>query len=722
MVLENLTGQSARAPFWRSMILIGIWVAAAALILLALIAPSLLGDGQLALQAGQVADADIRAPTAITYQSQVLTEAAQEAAAATVSPVFDPPDTRIARKQVERLRAVINFISTVRADTFASEEQKLTDLAALEDIQLNQDTALKILALNDARWSAVSQEAVVVLEQVMRDTIRDTQLEAARRRVPALVSLAIPIDQAEIVAALASAMVAPNSLFNETLTEEARENARQSVPPVQRSFAAGETVIDRGRVLTLADLEALDRLGLLQSENRWQDTVGAAALALVSVGFFTFYLRFRPAMLYDLRSLAVFAVLFFIFLFGARLSIPGRTVIPYLYPLPAFSLVLAALFGTAYGLTFAVPLSILVSYGLPNALDLMLFYLLGSAFGVLMLGKGQRITLFIWAGVGISVTASAIVIAFRLPDPTADLIGVTTLVGAAIFNGIGSASLAILLQFFLAQILGLTTALQLMEISRPDNELLKYVLRTAPGTYQHSLQVANLAEQAAERIGADPLLTRVGALYHDVGKALNPYFFIENQPEGFRNPHDDLSPVESAHIIIRHVTDGLDLARKYRLPRRLHDFILEHHGTQVTRYQYVNAVNQSGGDESLIDKSLFRYPGPKPQTRESALVMLADGVEARARAERPQTEKEVFELVKSIIESRLSQGQLDQTEITTRDLRDILDVFTATMRGWYHPRIIYPKLEKEQPAALASPADPDAELTPETFPQADTST
>ncbi|MGB9673237.1 MAG: HDIG domain-containing metalloprotein, partial [Anaerolineales bacterium] len=274
-----------------------------------------------------------------------------------------------------------------------------------------------------------------------------------------------------------------------------------------------------------------------------------------------------------------------------------------------------------------------------------------------------------------------------------DVLTLVSITGAVIIGGIASAGLAILLQFLFAQYLGLTTALHLMEISRPDHPVLRFLLTNAPGTYQHSLQVANLAEQAAERINADPLLTRVGALYHDIGKALNPAFFIENQMAGSINPHNNLDPAVSAKIIINHVTDGLALARKYRLPQRIQDFISEHHGTMIARYQYANAVNAANGDESKVDINQFRYPGPTPRSRETAILMLADGCEARVRAEQPKDENELRRLIKSVFDNRIATGQLDQTNLTLHDLTELMDAFTTILRGIYHPRIEYPKIE-----------------------------
>ncbi len=347
------------------------------------------------------------------------------------------------------------------------------------------------------------------------------------------------------------------------------------------------------------------------------------------------------------------------------------------------------------GIVFSTAIALLAPYNLPNVLDLTPYYLLSSITGVLVLGNARRVWTFFRAGMAIAGAGIAMLLAFRFPFVQMDAIALLQLTGAAIFCGLAAGSIALLLQYFLAQTLGLTTALQLIEISRPDFPLLQFFLRNAPGTYQHSLQVANLAEQAAEAIGADALLTRVGALFHDVGKALNPMFFVENQPQGEVNTHEDLAPAESSTAIVTHVKDGVVLAHKHRLPRRIDDFILEHHGTMITRYQYNQALKAAGGDASKVDIEQFRYPGPAPRSRETALLMLADGSEARARAERPEDEEAVRNIVLSTIEVAQKQGQLDNTQLTLRDLSVITDVFVNILRGTHHPRISYPK---ESPA------------------------
>jgi len=683
-----------RRPFFLGL----IFLLFCGFVLLALLLPIAGNLYESPLSIGDVAPYDIHAPYATSYQSQVLTARQQEAAAAAIPAVYSPPDTSIARRQMEHLRATLTYINSVRIDSYATTDQKLTDLAALEDIQLSRDTASAILSLSESRWQSVSQETISVLEQVMRESIREDQLEETRRSIPTLVSLSLSEDQSAIVTDLVQAFVVPNTLYNEQLTEAAKQRARDAVTPVTRSFVTNETIIQRGRVIADTDYEALQQYGLAQPKNRWQDVASAAALTLLSAIFFVFYIQRNPLLLdgnQGLRKLALLATLFLLFLLIARATIPGHAVVPYVYPVMAYALTVSALFSAELAIVSVLPLAILVAFGLPDSLALTLYYLISSIFGVFVLKRAQRLTSFFWAGAAIAVSGAGIAIAYRLIQPTADWIGIATLAAAAAINGIASASIALVLHYYLAQLLGMTTALQLIELSRPDQPLLQILLHNAPGTYQHSLQLANLVEQAAERIGADALLARVGALYHDVGKALNPYFFIENQPPGNVNPHNDLDPEVSAATIIKHVADGLELGRKYRLPSRLLEFIGEHHGTTITRYQYGRAVEAAGGDEGEVDVDKFRYPGPRPSSRETALLMLADTCEARMRAERPKDEDELRILIKSVIQDRVEIDQLDNTHLTLNDLEEIIDSFTATLRGVYHPRIQYPKIESE---------------------------
>ncbi len=662
----------------------------------ALVLPEILRTAAAPLKPGDVSPSDFQAPQSLEYISEVRTEEMRFAAENAVASVYAPPNPTIARHQIERLRAALQYITLVREDENATPEQKAADIASLSDIKLDPATIASILDLPAPRWEAIQQEALSVLEQVMRRTIHEQEVESVQRTVPSLVSLALNEEQAALVSELVTAFVTPNSLLSEDLTNAAKQAARDAVQPVIQEYKAGEIIILRGQIITPADFEALQQFGLIEEASPWQDYIGAGALVIMMAAFINLYFSRRHLPFqFEARSLILVALIFILFIVSARLTIPNRTVLPYAFPLAALGLLIATLFGLETGIVFSIALAILVTYNLPNVLDLTPYYLLSSLTGVLVLGNARRVWTFFRAGMAIAGAGIAMLLAFRFPFVPMDAIALLQLTGAAIFSGLAASSIALLLQYFLAQTLGLTTALQLIEISRPDFPLLQFFLRNAPGTYQHSLQVANLAEQAAEAIGADALQTRVGALFHDVGKAMNPMFFVENQSQDQVNTHEDLAPSESADAIISHVNDGILLAHKHRLPRRIDDFILEHHGTMITRYQYNQAVEAAGGDASKVDKEQFRYPGPSPRSRETALLMLADGSEARARAERPADEEAIRNIVRSTIEVAQKQGQLDNTQLTLRDLSVITEVFVNILRGTHHPRISYPK---ESPA------------------------
>jgi len=657
----------------------------------AIIQPWSLRQISLQLSVGDVASQDLRSPRSIQYSSEVLTEAARTTAERAIAPIYNPPDTTIARAQNEALTSILGFINTIRINQVTTFDQKKTEIAAIRGLTLQPASLDFLLALTDSRWELVQAEAFKLLEQAMQNPVRTEDLAAVRQNLSSQVSLTLSENEAALAVEIVAPLVVANSFYSPELTDAARQAAREAVEPVTQSYIAGQTVVSRGQVITAVDLEALTSLGMVTPNNPAYNYLGAAAMVVLSAIFAGLYFfRRKPIAISDLRSQILLAILFAIFLIGARVSNPNRTIVPYLFPIPAFALLVSALFGMERGLVFGLLMSLLASYGMPDSLGLLPYYTVSSLIGVLALGQARRVGQFMYAAIAIAFAGAAIVAAYRLPFTDTDWVGLTTLMGAAVFTGIASTSIALPMQYLLAQFLGLTTALQLLEISRPDSPLLNYFLQRAPGTYQHSLQVANLAERAGERIQADTLLLRVGALFHDVGKAANPLFFIENQPPNQIDSHDDLVPEITAEAIIHHVEDGLKLARKFRLPRRLYDFISEHHGTLVTRYQYNLALQSAKGDASKVDESKFRYPGPSPRSKETAVLMLADGVEARARAERPRNDDDVRNIVRNVIDRCQKDGQLDDTPLSQRDLASISGSFVDTLRVTYHPRLEYP--------------------------------
>lgn len=689
---------------WRmgwSLIIGGI-IAAAATVLLA--APFGESPDAVSLAVGDVTATDIIAPRSITYISQIQTESARAAAAALVPDVYDPPDSRVARQQIARARQTLDYVSSVRADAFGTPEQKNDDLIAIIDFQIDPNTALALLSLKDAEWSAVQTEVISVIQRSLSAQVREDRIEDARNRLPALVSVSLPESQAALVTTLATPYLAPNSFYNDAATQAARQAAREAVEPIAQTFVQGQTVISRGKVVTEADLEALSALGLLQPTSRWQIMLsGGLSVLLAALIVYLYARQFNRAMLGSPRLMVYLGTVFILFLLAARLMIPGRTVLPFLLPSAALAMLVAVTLGANMGIIISVVFAMLAGVISNGRLDVTVYLAFSGIVATLTLGKAERVNSFFWAGLSAAVANAGIVLIFRLNDPGTDALGIATLLAASLVNGITAAAVTLSGFFVLGYIFDITTSLQLVELARPNHPLLQYMLRQAPGTYQHCLQVANLAEQAAERIGANTMLIRVGALFHDVGKSSRPEYFVENQLDGV-NPHHQLSPEMSSRYIVDHVIDGLKMAARHRLPGAIRACIAEHHGTMITRYQFQQAIEAAGGDESLIDKSHFQYPGPKPQSKETALLMLADGCEAKTRSDRPHSVEEIEKIVNYIVDTRLAAGQLDECDITLHDLKLVRESFVDTLRSFFHSRLQYPE---EKIPAITTPGTED---------------
>ncbi|MCK4741105.1 MAG: HDIG domain-containing protein, partial [Anaerolineales bacterium] len=612
-----------------------------------------------------------------------------------VPQVYDQPDINVTRQQLERLQAALTFIDSVRSDPYSTNQAKLSDLSSMSDIRLDTETALLILELSDLHWQTVKSETLTIVEQVMRNEIREGRVEEARRTIPALVSISLPENQATTVETLAPAFVTPNTFLNIADTEAARTEARESVEPVIKSYVEGETIVSRGEVVGALDIEALMEYDLLKPPNPWLEIAIRSLLVILLIGIFTtFAYRIHPKEITKANLAFTLSLLFIIITLSMQALIPDRTVFPYVFPYAALPILVTVFFSPSLGVMISLLTGTLAGFLAPRGLELALYAIISGILASLMIKRAERLSSFISAGLAAALGSALVIVIFRLPDPAMDIIGKTTLLGVSIVSGLLSTSLGFGLLLIIGNLLGITTNLQLLELSRPDHPLLQKILREAPGTYQHSLQVANLAEQAAREIGANALLTRVGAQYHDVGKSLHPQFFIENQVPG-QNVHEQLDPKTSANIILSHVPEGLSLARKYRIPQSIRAFIPEHHGTLKVSYQYSEALEAANGDTDQVDRRDYTYKGPVPLSRETALLMLADGSEAAVRAKRPQSKEEINQIVRRIISDRMEKGQFDKTDLTLRDLNTIRRSFVKTLTNIYHPRIQYPKSPSE---------------------------
>lgn len=664
---------------------------AAVLVFLIIIFPVTAVNDLSTLKEGQVAPSDIIAESDIEYISNVRTNQARDAAERNISPVYTSPDPAIARRQIDKLGATLDSIESVREDETLSDTMKQKELENVVDQVVDTNIFRLLLDLPDNRWYAVRSESLRLLETTLRLSIKEEDLELTRSGIGGGVSFLLNQDETSIVVSLVGPLIVGNSFYSEELTQAAIQQARQAISPVTQVYLAGEYVVQRGRVLTAVNMEALEMIGVITPHDPYNEYLGTGAIVtalFVLLGIY-FYKK-KPTYLADRRALLIIFILLLLFIFSGRMTVPNRTVLPYVFPVAAFGLLVTTLFGTGSGIIFSILVSILLPYNVAYGESFAIYYLVSSLAGVLAIGKAQRISAFAWAALVQGSFGIAVLIGLRMPEGDLDLVGYLTLFGAALINGIASASLALLLQYSISEMLGLTTGLRLLEISRSDAPLLKHFLRMAPGTYQHSLMVSNMVEQAGEKLELDTLLLRVGALYHDVGKTVNPAFFIENQLPTNLDPHDDMDSNAVAQTVIQHVTHGVELAKKYRLPNRIIDFMLEHHGTLTARYLYNRAVIEAKETGVEVDIKKFQYPGPAPRSKETALLMLADNVEARTRSERPRSEEEIDAIVQKAIDFCQQQGQLNSTNFTFRDLALIKEAFVTTLTGLYHPRIAYP--------------------------------
>ncbi len=518
-------------------------------------------------------------------------------------------------------------------------------------------------------------------------------------------------DAAELQRHLLVRYFRPSLARNEAETLAARARARAAVDPVKARVLAGEKIVGEREQVTEREEERLRAYQAALDQQRDERggggtlgrSLGSILYNVLLLGIVGFLLRLSRLQLYDDDRSVAFVAVLVLAVAGLASLVAHAGLPPELIPVPFATLVVAVLWGGRLALVMALVLALVLGGQTPflGAATAFSAAVGGAAasFGVRL--AHRRLQTWAVAGViGTAYAACALAIGLLRAEPW-------TVVGWSALYGLVNATACTLLAVGFLPVAEwftrVTTAQTLLELADPKHPLLRRLAMEAPGTYAHTISVANLAESVCNSIGANALLARVGVYYHDIGKISKPQYFIENQPRG-RNPHDKLKPAMSAAIVRSHVIEGQRLADEYRVPATVRDFIAQHHGTQSISFFLDQA--RACDPDGRVNAADFQYLGPKPQTRETAIVMMADSVESAARVLQDPTPQRVRELVDRIVAAKIAAGQLDESPLTLREIHTAREVLAKVLSGMYHQRIDYPQPAVEVPRDAAAEAEP----------------
>jgi putative nucleotidyltransferase with HDIG domain len=696
-------------------------VVAAALLITGLAAVLSIDDlpNAVNLQVGDLATADVRAPRTLVFQSAVETDAARQAKRDDVPPQYDykaETAAALTRRQLDALDALLAPVDAAFASGVTPDKRQAELSAALPGLTLGARKTLYALA--PERWTLTAAEAMRVLGLVQRDPLRDAELETVRRNLGERFSAALTDDERGLATEIVAPLLVPNATYSETLTEDARDAAEAAVAPISYTIRQGEVIVEAGKQVTPLEIAKLEAFGLTEAGLDVARLAGWFLLAtLVVVLLLAWTWRYRQELWHRARALALLGLVLLVTALAYKLT-AGRSILPFFVPGAGASMLVAILLGAGPATMITALLAILAGAANGLSLELAAYVFVGGVTGIIAVRRGDRVGIFLQAGLAIVVANIAVVTIFSLLG-TRDLTGILQLWGASLAAGLGAAIATVGTFQAVGNLFGILTVFQLLELANPSQPLLRRLLLETPGTYHHSLMVGNLAERAAEAIAADPLLARVASYYHDIGKLANPVAFIENQA-GAGNVHDDLPPEVSAQVLKQHVAEGIDIAYKAKLPKPLIAFIPQHHGTTRIAYFWAKAREQAaapfGGLETVagraaadaLDERRFRHNGPRPQSKEAAILMLADGVEASVRSLAQQDEPTIRAMVNRIVDERLDDGQFDECDLTLRDLERIREAFVAQLLGMYHQRVAYPQNKVVELEARRSAVGPGA--------------
>lgn len=585
----------------------------------------------------------------------------------------------------------------------------VNDIASLAELRTTIENILRDYyrtgILSKSKQELIHDEIAVRrnADEVLAPVDRFMDMSEANTKFDEAINERLAEDSPELTATLkvGSMHIRPNIIYDEEETDRLRQVAREEVPRTIGFVLENERIINRHERITEETKLRLDSFRRAKAErggviNIWLQYVGKALhVSIVLLLFGVYFFLFRKNIFHDNAKLSLIALIILMQSFFAYISLAVNVDAPveYLIFVPAAAMLLTIMFDSRLAFYGTVIIALLVGGIRGNDYTIMLVSVIGGALAAYTVRDIKHRTqifrsmLFIFIGYAVSIIALGLE---RFETPMAMVYEVTFAGANALFSPILTFGLLI----FFERVWRITTDLTLLELSDFNHPLLKELSQKAPGTFHHSLVMGSLAETAAEVINANTILARVGAYYHDVGKSLKPEYFIENQM-GFKNRHDKLTPRMSSLILISHVKDGYELGKKHNLPKEILEFIPMHHGTTLISYFYNRALEQKT-DKDVINEDDYRYPGPKPQTKETGIVMLADAVEAATRSIDEPSIAKLKATIDGIIKSRFEEGELDECELTFKDLNHIREAFFKVLVGIHHPRIKYPgQNEKE---------------------------
>ena len=642
---------------------------------------------------------DVIAQKTITVVDVKRTEQHRKEVAQKVDPILTPAEDDFIKNNLEMLE---NSIWQIRKKE-VEESVKREEVSLLFDMTDNSKKEFVInfmLRSEDPDLREVFEKSALTLQNILAKGITEKDFERNNIDNIILNNLVSNVSrrQISIIEALLSQIIVPNLVVDEFATEIARKNAENSVKPYEITFQKGDKILFEGEPVTRLKRDALRQAGYNVYELNWQGLVAIYVLVFLATLIFINYMKYFEKQFLESKYLSLMAVLSML-LAGIAVVIPTGFS-PYVLPIPAYVVLLAIFTNPRVAFSAVCVLLTVLTVGMQYPAPFLVTFMLLSLVTMVTISQirySRRFDL-IKAGFLISLTGVIIVLAIYLLERCLIDVNNVLIFKNSVFiilNGIVSAMIALGTLPLFESLFKIITPYGLAELADHNQPLLKRLQFEAPGTYHHSLMVSNLSEAAAEAIGANPILARVGAFYHDIGKLKRPLFFVENQSYfGIENPHTKLNPRLSKMVITAHPKDGVELAKEYGLPAVINNFILQHHGEGLAKYFYNQAVQEEGAEN--VKEEQFRYTGPKPNMKETAILMIADAVESAVRSLKNPSSEEIEKIIDKIIVERLNDGQLADSPLTLHDIKVIAATFSRILRGMQHNRIKYQENIEEE--------------------------